>query len=219
MVFGSQCRPRRGAGAGFRDYKNSFGSICVAASRCGRVQAEFTSTRRWALALRPEHHPRSDQSGHIEQPACRTRCPKEPHAQRSWHLQRSPPAQSEDLPPEVWLPTLSVPTTSGSSTVIRRAIAAACSSTSVGGRNSKHVAEVGGRHCRRTSGPHTVLEHIKLKSIRDPTSVIKPLVLSDITELRNPRRVTAAVATALAATEAAVTGLAATGSAAVMGAG
>jgi hypothetical protein len=30
--------------------------------RCGRVQAEFTSTRRWALALRPEHHPRSDQS-------------------------------------------------------------------------------------------------------------------------------------------------------------
>jgi hypothetical protein len=22
---------------------------------------------------------------------------------RSWHLQRSPPAQSEDLPPEVWL--------------------------------------------------------------------------------------------------------------------
>jgi len=23
--------------------------------------------------------------------------------QRSWHLQRSPPAQSEDLPPEVWL--------------------------------------------------------------------------------------------------------------------
>ena len=60
-------------------------------------------TRRWALALRPEHHPRSDQSGHVEQPACRTRCPKEPHAQRSWHLQRSPPAQSEDLPPEVWL--------------------------------------------------------------------------------------------------------------------
>ena len=38
---------------------------------------------------------------HVEQPACRTRCPKEPHAQRSWHLQRSPPAQSEDLPPEV----------------------------------------------------------------------------------------------------------------------
>ena len=37
--------------------------------RCGRVQAEFTSTRRWALALRPEHHPRSDQSvGHVEQP-------------------------------------------------------------------------------------------------------------------------------------------------------
>ena len=53
----------------------------------------------WALALRPEHHPRSDQSGHVEQPACGTRCPKEPPAQRScWHLQRSPPAQSEDLP-------------------------------------------------------------------------------------------------------------------------
>ena len=42
----------------------------------------------------------SDQSGHVEQPACRTRCLKEPHAQRSWHLQRSPPAQS-DLPPGV----------------------------------------------------------------------------------------------------------------------
>ena len=27
----------------------------------------------------------------------------QPHAQRSWHLQRSPPAQSEDLPPGVWL--------------------------------------------------------------------------------------------------------------------
>ena len=33
----------------------------------------------------------------------RTRCPKEPHAQRSWHLQRSLPAQSEDLQTEVWL--------------------------------------------------------------------------------------------------------------------
>ena len=63
----------------------------------------FPRPRRWALALRPEHHPRSDQSGHAEQPACRTPCPKELHAQRSWHLQRSPPAQSEDLPPEVWL--------------------------------------------------------------------------------------------------------------------
>eukprot|EP00964_Phaeocystis_antarctica_P044313 scaffold25470_cov63-Phaeocystis_antarctica.AAC.1 len=40
--------------------------------RCGRVQAEFTSTRRWALALRPEHHPGSDQSGHAEQPAAVT---------------------------------------------------------------------------------------------------------------------------------------------------
>jgi hypothetical protein len=28
-------------------------------------------------------------------------------AAQPWHLQRSPPAQSEDLPPEVWLPTLS----------------------------------------------------------------------------------------------------------------
>ena len=67
------------------------------------VKASFTSTRRWALALRPEHHAGRDRSGHVEQPACRTRCSKEPHAQRSWHLQRSPPAQSEDLPPEVWL--------------------------------------------------------------------------------------------------------------------
>jgi hypothetical protein len=63
----------------------------------------FPRPRHWALALRPEHHPRSDQSGHVEQPACRTRCPKEPHAQRSWHLQRSLPAQSEDLRTEVWL--------------------------------------------------------------------------------------------------------------------
>jgi len=59
--------------------------------------ARLSKTGRWALALRPEHHPRSDQSGHVEQPACRTRCPKEPHAQRSWHLQWSLPAQSEDL--------------------------------------------------------------------------------------------------------------------------
>ena len=36
-----------------------------------------------------------------------TRCPKEPHAQRSWHLQRSLPAQSEDLRTEVWLASLS----------------------------------------------------------------------------------------------------------------
>jgi hypothetical protein len=35
--------------------------------------------------------------GAASNPACRTRCPKEPHAQRSWHLQRSLPAQSEDL--------------------------------------------------------------------------------------------------------------------------
>jgi hypothetical protein len=34
-------------------------------------------------------------------PAART--PKEPHAQRSWHLQWSLPAQSEDLRTEVWL--------------------------------------------------------------------------------------------------------------------
>ena len=73
-------------------------------ARCSIDAAAFRPrTRRWALALRPEHHPRSDQSGHVEQPACGTRCPKEPHAQRSWHLQRSPPAQSEDLPPEEWL--------------------------------------------------------------------------------------------------------------------
>ena len=67
--------------------------------RCSRL----SWARRWALVRCLEHHPGSDQPGHVEQPACRTRCPKEPHAQRSWHLQRSPPAQSEDLPPEVWL--------------------------------------------------------------------------------------------------------------------
>jgi hypothetical protein len=76
--------------------------------RCGRVQAEFTSTHT-TLGSRPAPGtPSAKRSvGHVEQPACRTRCPKEPHAQRSWHLQRSPPAQSEDPPPEVWLPTLS----------------------------------------------------------------------------------------------------------------
>jgi hypothetical protein len=102
--------PAQKAGAGFRVTTRKKFQMpdvqYVLQHRCGRVQAEFTSTRRWARALRPEHHPRSDQSGHVEQPACRTRCPKEPHAQRSWHLQRSPPAQSEDLPPEVCLPTL-----------------------------------------------------------------------------------------------------------------
>jgi hypothetical protein len=41
--------------------------------------------------------------GAASNPACRTRCPKEPHAQRSWHLQRSLPAQSEDLRTEAWL--------------------------------------------------------------------------------------------------------------------
>ena len=48
-------------------------------SRCSIDAAGFRPrTRRWALALRPEHHPGSDQSGHVEQPACGTRCPKEP---------------------------------------------------------------------------------------------------------------------------------------------
>ena len=83
-----------------------FFTMCCSIGAAG-FRPSFTSTRRWAFALRPEHHPGSDQSGHVEQPACRTRCPKEPHAQRSWQLQCSPPAQSEDLPPEVWSPSLS----------------------------------------------------------------------------------------------------------------
>jgi len=109
VVFASRCRPRRGSRCRRSVMTRTIVLQCVVQHRCGRVQAKFTSTRRWALVLRPEHHPRSDQSGHVEQPACRTRCPKEPHAQRSsWHLQRHrQPAQSEDLPPEVWLPTLS----------------------------------------------------------------------------------------------------------------
>jgi hypothetical protein len=109
VVFASRCRPRRGSRCRRSVMTRIIVLQCVVQHRCGRVQAKFTSTRRWALVLRPEHHPRSDQSGHVEQPACRTRCPKEPHAQRSsWHLQRHrQPAQSEDLPPEVWLPTLS----------------------------------------------------------------------------------------------------------------
>jgi hypothetical protein len=104
--------PGAEAGAGFRDYKNSFGSICVAASvRPG--QAEFTSARRWALALRPEHHPRSDQSGHVEQPACVQDTLSEGTA-RAAQLAPSAvtasavggSATSRNLPP-VWLPTLS----------------------------------------------------------------------------------------------------------------
>ena len=47
MVFGSRCRPRRGSEprVGFRDYKNYFGSICVAASvrpGSGRVHEHTT---------------------------------------------------------------------------------------------------------------------------------------------------------------------------------
>ena len=131
MVYSeADAGPGAEAGAGFRDYKNSFGSICVAASRCGRVlfEAEFTSTRRWALALRPEHHPRSDQSGHVEQPACRTRCPKEPHAQRSWHLQRSAHRQRSWRICHQKCGCRLSPTTSGSSTPCDRA----CSSFGAG---------------------------------------------------------------------------------------
>ena len=43
-------------------------------TRCRtHAAAMLAFARRWALALRPEHHPRSDPSGHVEQPACRTR--------------------------------------------------------------------------------------------------------------------------------------------------
>ena len=57
-----------------------------------------------------------------------TRCPKEPHAQRSWHLQRSLPAQSEDLRTEVRSVHGSVvgrvsPTTSGSSNAAQCSLA------------------------------------------------------------------------------------------------
>jgi len=71
--------------------------------RCSRL----SWARRWALARCLEHHPGSDQPGHTERSASSACLPKEPHAQRSWQLQRSPPVQSEDLPPEVWLPSLS----------------------------------------------------------------------------------------------------------------
>ena len=56
--------PGAEAGAGFRDYKNSFGSVCVAASvrpGSGRVHEHTTL---WALALRPvivRYGPREDE--------------------------------------------------------------------------------------------------------------------------------------------------------------
>ena len=68
---------------------NSISSLQTRRTTRREQVARLSNTGRWALALRPEHHPRSDQSGHVEQPACRIHCPKEPHAQRSWHLQRS----------------------------------------------------------------------------------------------------------------------------------
>ena len=55
-----------------------------------------------------------------------TRCPKEPHAQRSWPTFRfsgqvTLPAQSEDLRTEVWLYVVGrvSPTTSGSSNAVQ----------------------------------------------------------------------------------------------------
>ena len=99
----------------------------------GRLMSYELSLRKFSLTLQPSSHdsprwrgsllPRSgrglspcarntireaiSRDRHAEQPACSTRCPKEPHAylphaQRSWHLQRSPPAQSEGLRTEVW---------------------------------------------------------------------------------------------------------------------
>ena len=85
-------------------------------TRAARARLVFAKIRARALALRPEHHPGSDQSGHAEQPTqhvCSTRCPKEPHAQRSWHLQ---PFSGGSANREVWLAeSLDKTTTSGPS--------------------------------------------------------------------------------------------------------
>ena len=55
----------------------------------------------------------------------RTRCPKEPHAQRSWHLQRSPPCSAVGGSATKSVVAELSPTRSGSSTPRDRA----CSST------------------------------------------------------------------------------------------
>jgi len=70
VVFGSRCRPRRGSEprVGFRDYKNYFGSICVAASvrpGSGRVHEHTTLGSRPAPGT-----PSAKRSvGHVERAA------------------------------------------------------------------------------------------------------------------------------------------------------
>jgi hypothetical protein len=166
--------------------------------------------RRWALALRPEHHPRSDQSGHIES------------SQHAGHAAEGTARAAQLAPSAV---TASAVGGSATRSVVANSLRTDDERLLYGTPRDRGrvLLDICGRTQLQTCGggrrealqanqrPAHVLEHIKLKSIRDPTSVIKPLVLSDITELRKPRRVTAAVATALAAAEAAVTGSAATG--------
>ena len=64
----------------------------------------------------PEHHPGSDQPGLAERSAGSACLPKEPHAQRSWHLQRSRPAQPEASVTRSVVDLVS-PTTSGSARI------------------------------------------------------------------------------------------------------
>ena len=62
----------------------------------------------------PEHLLGSDRPGHAEPRAVGSRCPEYPHAPRSGHLHRSPPAQSEASATRIVIGRLS-PKMSGSS--------------------------------------------------------------------------------------------------------
>jgi hypothetical protein len=77
-------------------------SRCRAARVCHEGDAGLSPCAR--NTIREAISRDTSSSQHVQD----TLCPKEPHAQRSWHLTAvTPPVQSEDLPPEVWLPTLS----------------------------------------------------------------------------------------------------------------
>jgi hypothetical protein len=110
VVFGSRCRPRRKPGPASVSTRIILVQLCVAASvrpGSGRVHEHTTLGFRPAPGTPSAKRSVGTRRAASMQDSKAVRCPKEPHAQRSWHLQRSPSAQLEDLPPEVWLPTLS----------------------------------------------------------------------------------------------------------------
>ena len=70
----------------------------------------FVRARRWALALRPEHHPRNRERSVGTRRAASMQDTLSEGTARAAQLAPSAvtaPAQSEDLPSEVWWPTLS----------------------------------------------------------------------------------------------------------------